>query len=86
MLRNLNPVSSDWVEPSPDKPGPKFAKIDLGFRGNQYDYVCDPISTNFLTKITKKIQDIINLYNHNMAATSGWYSQEESTPVTPYTP
>lgn len=85
MLRNLNPVSSDWVEPSPDKPGPKFAKIDLGFRGNQYDYVYAPINTNFLTKITKKIQDIINLYNHNMAATSGWYSQE-FTPVTPYTP
>lgn len=85
VLRTLNTISSDWVEPSSDPPGPVFAKIDLGFRGNQYDYTCAPIEKAFLEKITKKIEDIINLYNHNMAATNGWYI-DPTTSTTPYTP
>ena len=85
VLRTLNTVSSIWSEPSSDPPGPTFAKIDLGFRGNQRDYICAPINTTFLTKITEKIENIINLYNHNMAAINGWYL-DQTTPTTPYTP
>lgn len=84
VLRILNTVSSDWVKTG-DAVGPAFAKIDLGFRGNQYGYTYEPIGLNFLIKITEKIQNIINLYNHNQVATTGRYL-EYSTPTTPYIP
>lgn len=97
VLRVLNPVSSQWIKEN--KPGPLFAKIDLGFRGNNHSYVCpvDPTdninsgdivdvttlkSTKFFTAITEKIQNIINLYNHNYIAITGRYS-DQATPTTP---
>lgn len=84
VLRTLNTVSSTWVEGT-DKPGPAFAKINLGFRGHNQYYTHDPIDETFLGKITKKIEDIINLYNHNYVATTGRYI-DQSTPTIPYTP
>lgn len=83
VLRNLNTVSSTWVEGT-DKPGPSFAKIDLGFRGCLHDYSYGSLNQNtFLNKITSKIQEIINLYNHNKVAVNGGYEApiSESEPT-----
>ena len=77
VLRTLNTISSTWVEGN-DKPGPAFAMIDLGFRGGKHNYTHTNISQTFLSKITKKIQDIINLYNHNYVATTGRYLIQEN--------
>lgn len=78
VLRTLNTVSSTWVEGT-DKPGPAFAKIDLGFRGNQKGYQCESGSEYFFGTITAKIQNIINLYNHNYVAITGRYPKSENT-------
>lgn len=55
------------------------------YYGGTGEYI--KIGTDFLHKITNKIQDIINLYNHNQAATSGKYAGiiDPSAPVEPVT-
>lgn len=84
VLKTLNTISSSWVEGT-DKPGPSFVKVNLGFRGYNCNYTSGLIDQGFLNNITTKLQDIVNLYNHNKVAMNGGYEIPipESEPTEP---
>ena len=83
VLKNLNTVSSTWTR-GRDKPGPTFAKVDLGFRGCKHDYLPGAYDhnyqPNFLNKVNSKIKDIVNLYNHDQVVKEGRYNVPEPEP------